>query len=452
MAQNFIENDLVILPKNTLEILLQCSPDEIYLFLFFYHTLKWEKSKAQTLSINNISKYLSWDKKKVETTRKNLIDKNIIKVVGSTLFISFYNNNIYNNNVTTTGVEETRENIKLTTTSECKDYKPSQPSTSRELAVEKKERKNLECSPPLVSIENNGKEVDIIIEPSGMENSAITTTSECKDYRPSQPSTSRELTVEKKEQKNPECPSTLVLIENKGKKVNTIVETSKVENSVVTTGSGKLTTGKKVWSPETIEYILTETLFNHILERQPNYFGAGINTPSAKEEKIQKWCVDMDYTLRIDKRDPEQVLDVIEWSQGDTFWQKNICSTYKLRTQFGKLLDLMNVFQPVKPTTNDPNKELTLKLIGNFEDTFLNCTRTVWPEREERKFVDASKRIINFSRMTKLKTESIQVYLIKCIKKKYTDSGMTVYPGSLCSDVTWNVLMPQYLTEIGISY
>jgi hypothetical protein len=47
--------------------------------------------------------------------------------------------------------------------------------------------------------------------------------------------------------------------------------------------------------------------------------------------------MDMDKILRLDKRTPEQLEDVIDWCQQDEFWQDNILSPAKLRKQLDKL-------------------------------------------------------------------------------------------------------------------
>jgi hypothetical protein len=45
----------------------------------------------------------------------------------------------------------------------------------------------------------------------------------------------------------------------------------------------------------------------------------------------------MDKILRLDKRTPEHLADVIDWCQHDDFWQDNILSPFKLRKQLDKL-------------------------------------------------------------------------------------------------------------------
>ena len=52
---------------------------------------------------------------------------------------------------------------------------------------------------------------------------------------------------------------------------------------------------------------------------------------------MQIWAKHIDLAIRIDNRTPEELRAVIEWCQGDSFWQNNILSTEKLRKQFDKL-------------------------------------------------------------------------------------------------------------------
>ena len=51
----------------------------------------------------------------------------------------------------------------------------------------------------------------------------------------------------------------------------------------------------------------------------------------------KEWLVDMDRLLRLDKRDPQEVADVIDWCQQSGFWRGNIHSPFKLRKQFDTL-------------------------------------------------------------------------------------------------------------------
>ena len=66
------------------------------------------------------------------------------------------------------------------------------------------------------------------------------------------------------------------------------------------------------------------------------------NFPYLKNGKrnstIQRWANDIEKLLRIDKVDFSEFKKVLQFSQTDTFWKKNILSGEKLRAQYGTLL------------------------------------------------------------------------------------------------------------------
>jgi len=80
--------------------------------------------------------------------------------------------------------------------------------------------------------------------------------------------------------------------------------------------------------PDTIEYKLAEELKELILR----------NNPNAKVPRdLTKWALDVERMIRIDQRDPSQVLAVIRFSQEDHFWQSNILSARKVREKYDQL-------------------------------------------------------------------------------------------------------------------
>ena len=84
---------------------------------------------------------------------------------------------------------------------------------------------------------------------------------------------------------------------------------------------------KKEYSPESVEFRLSQFLLDLILERKPNF----------RKPDLQGWAVYIDRLIHLDKRSPEQLEAVIHWCQQDDFWQNNILSTEKLRKQIDKL-------------------------------------------------------------------------------------------------------------------
>jgi hypothetical protein len=84
-----------------------------------------------------------------------------------------------------------------------------------------------------------------------------------------------------------------------------------------------------------------------------------INNEKAKTPKdLRKWAEDIDKMIRLDNRTPEEVENMIYFSQQDTFWQTNILSAGKLRDQFDQLwLKAKNGKQKTGSTTTAKNIE-----------------------------------------------------------------------------------------------
>lgn len=61
------------------------------------------------------------------------------------------------------------------------------------------------------------------------------------------------------------------------------------------------------------------------------------NDSKFKEPNLGRWADAIDKLIRIDKRDPGEVAKVIAWCQSHSFWQSNILSATKLRSQYTQL-------------------------------------------------------------------------------------------------------------------
>jgi hypothetical protein len=88
--------------------------------------------------------------------------------------------------------------------------------------------------------------------------------------------------------------------------------------------------GKKVskkFDPEGVEIRLSRTLLDAIRSNKPTF----------REPNLQTWARDVDLMLRIDKRTPAEIEDMIHFAQGHNFWFKNILSTSSLREKFDRL-------------------------------------------------------------------------------------------------------------------
>ncbi|MBA7478843.1 hypothetical protein ES707_14271 [subsurface metagenome] len=95
-------------------------------------------------------------------------------------------------------------------------------------------------------------------------------------------------------------------------------------------GKGNISSSKlkKVFDKDSIEIKLSTYLFEKIKE----------NNPEAKIPNLQVWAKHMDYIIRIDRRDPEIIKEIIDWCQADSFWLTIILSTKNLREKFDQLL------------------------------------------------------------------------------------------------------------------
>lgn len=83
MGHNFIENQLVILTKQTLDIFLkQDNPgDLIALYTFYYYTAKWQETNQPKCTTSYVANGLHWSENKVRKAKKQLIEFGLIEDV-----------------------------------------------------------------------------------------------------------------------------------------------------------------------------------------------------------------------------------------------------------------------------------------------------------------------------------------------------------------------------------
>ena len=104
------------------------------------------------------------------------------------------------------------------------------------------------------------------------------------------------------------------------------------DQQVTTNKNEKNVKNKKLFVADSIELRLAEYFFKHIVR----------NNPSAKKPDLQSWANIIDLMIRADHRDPEQIKQVVQFCQKDTFWMANILSAKKLREKYDQLLLKMN--------------------------------------------------------------------------------------------------------------
>src|SRR5207249_2515669 len=78
---DFIENNLIILSKQTLDLFLKQdnSADLIALYTFYYYTGKWQETNQPKATTSYVAKALHWDTHKVIRLKKKLIELGLIE-------------------------------------------------------------------------------------------------------------------------------------------------------------------------------------------------------------------------------------------------------------------------------------------------------------------------------------------------------------------------------------
>jgi len=162
------------------------------------------------------------------------------------------------------------------------------------------------------------------------------------------------------------------------------------------------------------------------------------------EMLVQKQAYYFDRLLTKQGKNIEELLEVLEHSQNNSFWKQNILSGYKFMLHYEKIFQQIDVLDVV-----DTNPELTAKLIGIYR-ALINNPQYIPNKKAKPKFIQASVRMKEFYRDKSVDPYNWVEYLLACLEKVYTNKSENIYPGNLCSDHTWDILMPQYLAEIGL--
>lgn len=89
----------------------------------------------------------------------------------------------------------------------------------------------------------------------------------------------------------------------------------------------------KNFSNDDKEYKLSKYLSKCIAER--------LDKPLKDEKTLQSWAKEFNKMVRLDKYDFDEMLEVLQFSQTDEFWKKNILSAAKFRKQYLTLLAQM---------------------------------------------------------------------------------------------------------------
>ena len=96
------------------------------------------------------------------------------------------------------------------------------------------------------------------------------------------------------------------------------------------------------------EYIIAKTLSDNILELRPK-----AKVPRNFKD-MQKWAELIDKMIRIDKAEPQEIYDVLNFVKSDKFWSKNILSPSALRKHFDRLMITIQNQKPQEKPTPQP--------------------------------------------------------------------------------------------------
>lgn len=103
------------------------------------------------------------------------------------------------------------------------------------------------------------------------------------------------------------------------KNVKNIKNDKNVENKTLSSQTRKA----RIYDPDSNYYQLAERLFKQICQNQ-----------EIKQPNLNRWADDIRKMIEIDKRTEDQVSQMINWSQADSFWAANILSAKKLREKY----------------------------------------------------------------------------------------------------------------------
>ena len=103
------------------------------------------------------------------------------------------------------------------------------------------------------------------------------------------------------------------------KNIKNIKNDKNVKNKTLSSQTRK----ERIYDPDSNYYQLAERLFKQICQNQ-----------EIKQPNLNRWADDIRKMIEIDKRTEDQVSQMINWSQADSFWAANILSAKKLREKY----------------------------------------------------------------------------------------------------------------------
>jgi hypothetical protein len=164
---------------------------------------------------------------------------------------------------------------------------------------------------------------NITVENASSRRYSIITILKWSEYQEDEPQ--KDEPKEEKKKKDPVTPPE-VKAEEDNEDMSDFLEAAE-SKELAPVKEEKTKKGKRVYTKEDIEFKLAGWLYKRMLD----------NNPNAKKPNPQKWSDVIRLMIERDKRKPEEIKAVIDWSQDSDFWMSNILSTEKLRKQYDTL-------------------------------------------------------------------------------------------------------------------
>ena len=204
----------------------------------------------------------------------------------------------------------------------------------------------------------------------------------------------------------------------------------------------------KVYPENSTPYLISKHLLTRILENYPNYHSKQLSKDGGTEELLQDWSYQVDLMIRVDKRDTDKIIELVEWTQDDKFWRQNIKSTGKLREKYDDLVGRMRD-NPKYWQIHDTNPELTNKIISQYSLYIRKESYKPSPE-DLVYFRKTTKKMIEFYQERKCQDKEVWIRdLFDFLSDKYEYRGKAFRPSYLCDPNLWNHDMPQFLKNCG---
>ena len=146
----------------------------------------------------------------------------------------------------------------------------------------------------------------------------------------------------------------------------------------------ELNTTRKKFDKDSYPYILSKYQYDCIKENDPGFIFL--------EKEIQKNAVQMDYLIRLDKRDPDEIRKVLNWIKEDDFNRPIVLSSKKLRKRY---VELRQKWSAIKKKSACAKKPIDIGKPRIKSDNFSNeSANKIW-EKAKRVSKETNQNVLD---------------------------------------------------------